>query len=93
MQAIETKYHGSTNHRPSRISANCVSGKITIPWNYGMNVWDNHVAAANALCDKLAKRDKREYGPESKSAWNRDFLTGERRNSYVHVFTERPASA
>ena len=53
MQAIVTRYAGPTNYRPSRIIARCDAGRITVEWNYELDVEANHVAAARALVRKL----------------------------------------
>ena len=52
-QAITTKYLGPTNHRGSRVKATCDAGSLTVPWDYALNVEDNHAAAVNALAAKL----------------------------------------
>lgn len=53
MQAIVTKYHGSTNTRGSRISATAEAGRIMLSWDHALNGSDNHMAAAQALADKM----------------------------------------
>jgi len=53
MQAITTKYLPQTNYRQSRIKATCEAGTLALPWNYSMNVEDNHHACAVALTVKL----------------------------------------
>lgn len=53
MQAIITKYIGPTNHRGSRIKAECEAGSITIPYDYGLDDVDLHLKAVNALIKKL----------------------------------------
>jgi len=52
-QAIVTKWHGPTNYSGSRIKAKAAAGSITVPWDYALNVADNHTAAARALVEKL----------------------------------------
>lgn len=52
-QAIVTKWFGPTNSRGSRVKAKAAAGSITVSWDYGLNVADNHAAAARALADKL----------------------------------------
>lgn len=54
MQAITTKYLPPTEHRPSRVSASCAGGKITIAWDHGLNTDENQDAAARALLAHMA---------------------------------------
>lgn len=54
MQAIQTKYHGPTNHRGSRITARCDAGSLTLPYDYALNIEGNHIAAARELALKLS---------------------------------------
>lgn len=53
MQAIRTRYHGATNTRGSRISAQCEAGRIYVPYNYSLNAFGNHADAAVTLLRKL----------------------------------------
>lgn len=53
MQAITTKFHPCTNLRPSRVSATAEAGRVTLSWDHGLNVDQNHLAAAVALCRKF----------------------------------------
>ncbi len=46
MQSIETKYHGPTNTRGSRISVKTESRRGTVSWNHSLNSEQNHVGAA-----------------------------------------------
>ena len=62
MQAIRTRYHGPTNTRGSRISAQCAAGKISVSYDHALNADDNRKAAARALRDKLGW-DKDSYAP------------------------------
>ena len=57
LQAITTRFLGPTNSRGSRFSATCRAGKITVPRDYSLNANDNHIAAANALREKLGWMD------------------------------------
>jgi len=52
-QAIVTKFHGPTNTRGSRVSATAEAGRITLSWDHALNGSDNHMAAAQALADKM----------------------------------------
>lgn len=53
MQAISVKYLGPTNHRGARMVARCEAGSLTMPWDYGVSVERNAVAACEALLAKL----------------------------------------
>ena len=53
MQAIRTVYHGPTDHRPSRITATCAAGSVTIPYSYDTDDVGVHRLAAVALIRKL----------------------------------------
>lgn len=53
MQAIQTKYFGPSNVRGSRIKAQCEAGQLTVPYDHGLDVECNHMAAAAQLRDKL----------------------------------------
>lgn len=51
---IETRYHGPTDTRGSRVSARLPSGeKLSAPWAYELGIEDNHTSAAVALCERL----------------------------------------
>lgn len=53
MQAISVKYHGPTNTKGARMVARCDAGRVTVPWDYGVSVERNAVAACEALLAKL----------------------------------------
>lgn len=53
MQAIQTKYHGPTNHSGARISARCDAARIVVPYDHALDVPGNHRAAALQLGLKL----------------------------------------
>lgn len=59
MQAIETRYHGPTNTRRSRISARCEAGRISIPYPHELNNEEGHDLAARTLILKLGWNDGR----------------------------------
>lgn len=74
MQAIITRYHGPTNTRGARVSAQATAGRVSIPYHYELSGENVHRAAAQALCDKFG--------------WKGEFVTGGLPNGdYVHVFT------
>ena len=56
-QAITTKYHAPTDTKKSRFSATCRAGKVIVSYDYSLNEHDNHIAAANALREKLGWMD------------------------------------
>jgi hypothetical protein len=49
-QAIETKY---LNARGGRIKATALAGSITLPYDYALDVQENHKRAATMLRRKL----------------------------------------
>jgi len=54
MRAIITKYHGPTNTRGSRITADAGDGvRLTIPYPYELSGEAVHRKAAEALCEKM----------------------------------------
>ena len=60
MIAIQTQYHGATNHHNARISARPLTWPtgervpvVYVPYNHGLNTDDNHNGAARALIVKL----------------------------------------
>lgn len=54
MKAIETRYHGPTNTRGSRISASDSDGnRVSIPYPYELSGEDVHRKAAEALAHKM----------------------------------------
>jgi len=63
MQAIRTRYHGPSNVRGSRISAQCEAGKIFVSYDHALDLHDNHAAAAKALQDKLGWTTDKGYKP------------------------------
>lgn len=71
MQTIETRYHGGTNFKGSRVSASCEAGRVTLPWDHGLDIEENHKAAAHALISKLG--------------WYGRFAIGSTRRGYAFV--------
>ena len=57
-QAIRTRYFGPTNYRGSRIKASCEAGQVTVPYDQGINLSENHIAAADALLAKLGWNER-----------------------------------
>ncbi len=52
-QAIQTSYHGPTNHRGSRVKATCDAQTMWVPWDYSLGAEENHRAAAEQLARGL----------------------------------------
>lgn len=52
-QAITTKYLGPSNVRGSRVKASCQAGSLTLDWTHSLNGNENHMAAAQALANRL----------------------------------------
>lgn len=72
MQAIQTKYLPVTNTKGSRIKATCAAKSITVGWDYGLNIEDNHTQAAMLLVFELG--------------WNVELKSGQLKDgSFVHV--------
>lgn len=53
-QAIQTRYHGPTDHRGSRVIASCQAKRITLDWDHALDTDQNHLAAAVALIEQLS---------------------------------------
>jgi hypothetical protein len=63
MKAILTKYHGATNTRGARVSAADMDrNRVSIPYPHELSGEAVHVAAAQALCDKMNWPGKRVVG-------------------------------
>lgn len=74
MKAIKTKYHGPTNFRGARISANAEGVKgISISYPHELNSDDAHRLACRTLCDKYS--------------WKGETVMGGFKDFAVHVFT------
>ncbi len=58
MQSITTKFLSPTNTKGSRIKATCEAGNVTVSRDYGLEVGENHMAAADALRVKLGWNTK-----------------------------------
>lgn len=72
MIAISTKYHGPTNSRGSRISANANGHRVTVPYDHALGHEGNHAAAAIALCQKMH--------------WRGELVSGGTGDGYVFCF-------
>ena len=74
MQAIKTKYYPSFTGKPAKVKASCVSGSITVIVDTGVDYFQWHRAACNALLDKLnwASQLIKPYGgqlPDGSYVW------------------------
>ena len=74
LQAITTKQLGPTDHRGKLVKATANGGTIPLPWDYGLEVAQNHAAAALALTKKLG--------------WITDLHMGSIANGYVFVIAD-----
>ena len=62
MKAIVVKYYGPTNTRGTRLTARVEGGSVTLPREYALNVDEDALRVARALCDKFG--------------WNAESLVG-----------------
>ena len=64
MIAIETKFHGPTNHRQARVSANCClcNKRTSVILNNARGEQANHCLAADDHLEKQHRRFNAEYG-------------------------------
>jgi hypothetical protein len=75
MQAIETKYHGPSNVKGSRISAVTASGvRRTYSYDHALDAEENRVKAATTLAKELGWLVR-----------GQELATGSTRNGYAHV--------
>lgn len=61
MQAILTKYLSPTDTKGSRVKATCGAGSVTVSWDYGLSIENNHAAAAKELIRQLGWTDEAGY--------------------------------
>lgn len=52
-QAIRTRWKCPTNTQGSRIVVSCRAKRMTVGWDYALNIEDNHRAAAQRLLERL----------------------------------------
>ena len=85
-QAIETKYIGASNTKPSRIKAECWGGSVTISYPHELDTDKAHAAAAQALIDKMTALATK-YGG-SRTIWNTGrWVQGGNAKGTGYVFT------
>lgn len=78
MQAIITKYIAPTNFKPSRYSAACERGSITVSADHGLNADENHRAVCDALCARFTAEDVAKYGSSADNGtWSRPKAGGQ----------------
>ena len=56
-QAIITKYHGPSDVKGSRVSAQCDAGRIYLHWDDALNSDENHAAACEAMLKRVGWTD------------------------------------
>ena len=79
LQAIETKYHGATNTKGSRISATSASGiKTYIDYPHELSGVDCHAIAAEKLARNLEWL-------KQEDAYENKYIAGGTRSGYVFV--------
>jgi hypothetical protein len=61
MEAIETKFHGPTDTRGSRISATWMEtgGRVYASYDHALDAMGNHEVAAKALLVKAGRGDRK----------------------------------
>jgi hypothetical protein len=71
MKAIQTKFVGPSETRGARVKAWVKGSSSTIPWDHGLEVVDNHAAAAWALAASLSWSGRLVEGtlPDESMAW------------------------
>ena len=52
MQAIVTKYLPPTNHRGARVKVIASTRAVTIPWDYALDVPENHASAVRIVINR-----------------------------------------
>lgn len=92
-QAIRTRYLPATNHRPSRIKAECDRGSIVVSYDTHTTDLDAHIAAVDALVARFVAEDNTRYGTHA-NPWARQRAVGGLPDgSKVHVYIGEWAQA
>lgn len=88
LQAIRTHYLPPTNFKGSRVVAKCHAGNITVGWDHALNADENHLAACEALKQRIHARNMTKYGtPKAGRAWTNPTHAGCLPDgSYAHIF-------
>lgn len=78
MQTIETRYHGPTDTKSSRVSATASggAGRVMLTWDNARGSEDNHAAACAALMRKMN--------------WRGTMQGGHTKRGMVWVFLDKP---
>lgn len=94
MQAIKTKYHGPTNSKGSRISASCEAGRIYMPYNHALGLYENHATAAALLIEKLGWGAHQYVGGqfEHDYYWCADMGAHEWNDTHARDYTKKVAA-
>lgn len=53
MQAIKISYKGPTASKGARIVAQCEAGRLSIPYEHGLDMEGNVIDACKALCKRM----------------------------------------
>lgn len=71
MKAIQTKFVPTSNTRPARVKAWIKGNAATVSWDHGLEVVDNHGAAARKLAESLKWSGRLVGGtlPDESMAW------------------------
>ena len=76
-KAISVKYHGPSNRLGARVKASASVGNVTLPFNHGLSMEENAVAAV----DELLRRYE----------WdNHSYTIGALPGGYVAVLSDKP---
>ena len=74
---IQTKWHGPTNFRGSRVTAyTCNGHRLTLSWDDALNADENHMAAAKALTANME--------------WDGEWVGGASADNKGYVFVNLP---
>lgn len=87
MQAIRTRYHGPTNARGSRISAEADAGRIYVPYDHALSLSGNHEAAAREFANRLGWLSGT---PDRPTSTRMELLSGSIKHDHVHVLRYLP---
>jgi hypothetical protein len=71
MKAIQTKFINPTDFKGARVKAWVKGNAATVPWDHGLEVVDNHAAAARAIAASLSWSGRLVGGtlPDGSMAW------------------------
>lgn len=70
LRAIQTKFHGPTNTKGSRVIADDGDGRrIIVSWDHALNSEGNHEAAADQLARKHGWKGRVRGAPHRPGSW------------------------